>query len=155
MAQKRATSVDGAKHIDSCSKKKQKSHDSSNGLSSKLIELDVLVNAPPLQLGSELILDSLVNSTTCNPNGSSWGPPNSHPAPKHHALTMPILKNSILINQVEKRHEVVENPVVISNDMNSTPSDENDTNISTVEAVRLNLPTGWDGFSLIRKCNFL
>ncbi|OMO71169.1 hypothetical protein COLO4_28359 [Corchorus olitorius] len=48
MADKRATSVDGAKRIDSCSKKKQRSHDSSNKSSLKPTELDVLVEAPPL-----------------------------------------------------------------------------------------------------------
>ncbi|OMP08388.1 hypothetical protein COLO4_06525 [Corchorus olitorius] len=52
---------------------------------------------------------------------------------------------------VEKRPEFVEDPTTIPIDMNSAPPDENEPNSSTVEAVRSNLPAGWDGLPLIKK----
>ncbi|OMO63038.1 hypothetical protein COLO4_32748 [Corchorus olitorius] len=114
---------------------------------------DVYLSNNPRELGTELIRNPSINLSACNVNGSSWGVIITYLAPKYHAITMPILKNSILINQVEKRPDIVEDPTVIPTDMNLAPSDENEPNTSIIEAVRSNLPTGWDGFSLIRRCN--
>ncbi|OMO77883.1 serine/threonine-protein kinase SAPK2-like protein [Corchorus olitorius] len=105
---------------------------------------DVYLSSDPRELGAELALDSSINPAVCNANCPSWGVIITYPAPNYHALTMPILMNAIFINQVEKRPEIVEDPTVIPIDMNSAPSYENEPNTSIIEAVRSNLPTGWN-----------
>ncbi|OMO72747.1 hypothetical protein COLO4_27478 [Corchorus olitorius] len=190
MAQKRATPVDGAKRMGSCLTKKQKSHDL-NELPLKLIEPDVLVTIPPLQIikpTSEVLATqeakaylTSVNSPSYSPNYSPERVANSEIIQDLAQVTFsPVLSPSIFLNDeemaeigellasspsdgavadmwkdiddahlsndsrvVEKRHEVVEDPTVIPIDMNSAPSDENEPNMSTVEAVMSNLPTGW------------
>ncbi|OMO54964.1 Aldo/keto reductase [Corchorus olitorius] len=197
MAQKRAIFVDGAKRVDSCSKK-QKSHDPSNELSSRLIELDVLVIKPIIE--TSVSQAAKVDSTDADsPNYSpNYSPEhvittNGEIAQSSSQVTIsPGFSPSIFLNDddvneitellasnqsngaaastwkdvddvhfsndfggVEKNNEVVGNPAIISIDVNSAPLVDSKANISTVEAVKLNLPTGWDDFSLIRKCNFL
>ncbi|OMO78222.1 hypothetical protein COLO4_24804 [Corchorus olitorius] len=107
---------------------------------------DVYLSNNPRELGTELIPDPSINLAACNVNGSSWGGIITCPAPKCHAFTMPILKNSIFINQVEKRPETMEDPTIIPIDMNSAPSDKNEPNSSIVEAVKFNLPARWNDF---------
>ncbi|OMO57436.1 carotenoid cleavage dioxygenase 7 [Corchorus olitorius] len=52
---------------------------------------DVYLSNNPRELGTELIPDPSINLVACNVNGSSWGAIITYPAPKCHALTMPIL----------------------------------------------------------------
>ncbi|OMO95211.1 hypothetical protein COLO4_16040 [Corchorus olitorius] len=96
-----------------------------------------LSNIPRERLGTELIRDSSVDPAACNVNDPSWGAIITYPAPKCHAFTMPILKNSIFINEVEKRPEFVEHPTTKPIDMNLAPLDENEPNSSIVKAVRM------------------
>ncbi|OMO95220.1 hypothetical protein COLO4_16039 [Corchorus olitorius] len=112
---------------------------------------DVYLSNIPRELGTKLIPDSSANPAACNADDSSWGAIIIYPAPKCHTLTMPILKNSIFINKVEKRHEFVEDPIVIPIDMNSAPPNENEPNSSIIEAVRSNLPAGWRLVEIINK----
>ncbi|OMO98552.1 hypothetical protein CCACVL1_04194 [Corchorus capsularis] len=95
------------------------------------------------ELENELTPDPSLNPTACNANDSSWGAIITYSAPSGHALTMPILKNSISINQVEKRSELVEDPLVIPIDMNSAPPNESETSVSIAEIAMSNLPNGW------------
>ncbi|OMO69892.1 hypothetical protein COLO4_28880 [Corchorus olitorius] len=61
---------------------------------------DVYLSNIPKELGTELIPDSSVVPAACNVNDPSWAAIITYPAPQCHVFTMPILKNSIFINEV-------------------------------------------------------